>query len=203
MLINGSQAVVAKYLYDAFGNTLSLAGPLANANLYRFSSKEAHQNSGLVYYLYRYYDPNLQRWPNKDPLGEPGFEVVRHYTTDVFRYIAFLLELGQFNLYEFVQNDPVLDYDALGLAGMGSPICLKMIAAMQAANAAYKANPTPANQAAWECAIDNALHYCQWPPTPPNNGINDLKKGCKWFFNRDQPDPNQFNTPSTCTGIRG
>ena len=59
MLVNSYQAAVAKYLYDAFGNTLSLSGPIAYANLYRFSSKETHQNSGLVYYLYRYYDPNL------------------------------------------------------------------------------------------------------------------------------------------------
>jgi RHS repeat-associated protein len=74
MLINSSQYIVAKYLYDAFGNVLSAAGSLAQQNLYRFSSKEAHLNSGLVYYLYRFYDPNLQRWPNRDPLDEPGFE---------------------------------------------------------------------------------------------------------------------------------
>jgi len=52
MLVNSAQLVVARYLYDAFGNTLSLSGPLAFANLYRFSSKETHQNSGLVYYLF-------------------------------------------------------------------------------------------------------------------------------------------------------
>src|SRR5437667_11089912 len=37
-----------------------------------FSSKEVHPASGLVYYLYRYYEPNLQRWLNRDPLGERG-----------------------------------------------------------------------------------------------------------------------------------
>ena len=47
MLVNSAQAVVAKYLYDAFGNTLSLSGPLAFANLYRFSSKETHPEFGL------------------------------------------------------------------------------------------------------------------------------------------------------------
>jgi RHS repeat-associated protein len=83
MLANSEEAVVAKYLYDAFGNTLSLSGPLAFANPYRFSSKEAHQNSGLVYYLYRYYDPNLQRWPNRDPISEPGFDLLaRRQVTD-------------------------------------------------------------------------------------------------------------------------
>ena len=83
MLINDSQAVVARYFYDAFGNILSKSGLLANANLYRFSSKEAHPNSGLVYYLYRYYDPNLQRWPNRDPLGESGWELLHSHKFDV------------------------------------------------------------------------------------------------------------------------
>ncbi|HVV00471.1 MAG TPA: RHS repeat-associated core domain-containing protein [Verrucomicrobiae bacterium] len=45
---------------------------MADINLYRFSSKEYHPNSGLVYYLYRYYEPNLQRWLNRDPIGENG-----------------------------------------------------------------------------------------------------------------------------------
>jgi YD repeat-containing protein len=49
-LINGSQGIVAKYLYDAFGNTVSKSGLFADVNLYRFSSKETHPNSGLVYY---------------------------------------------------------------------------------------------------------------------------------------------------------
>ncbi|MGO8701058.1 MAG: RHS repeat domain-containing protein [Limisphaerales bacterium] len=76
MLLNPSQAVVGQYLYDAFSNTLALSGAMATTNLYRFSSKEWHANSGLAYYLYRYYDPNLQRWPNRDPGLEPGFSAV-------------------------------------------------------------------------------------------------------------------------------
>ena len=92
MLINSEQAIVAKYLYDAFGNVLSASGLLANANRYQFSSKEKDLNSGLVYYLYRYYDPNLQRWPNRDPLGE----------------------VGGANLFEFVENDPIGNVDLGG-----------------------------------------------------------------------------------------
>jgi hypothetical protein len=53
MLIDSSQGIVAKYLYDAFGNMLSKSGLLADANVYRFSSKEWHANSGLAYYLSR------------------------------------------------------------------------------------------------------------------------------------------------------
>ena len=54
MMISPSQYIVARYLYDAFGNVLSAAGSLAQQNLYRFSSKEAHLNSSLIYYPYRY-----------------------------------------------------------------------------------------------------------------------------------------------------
>jgi YD repeat-containing protein len=55
-LVDTNQNVVGRYLYDPFGNTLAATGPIAEANLYRFSSKELHAASGLVYYLYRFYD---------------------------------------------------------------------------------------------------------------------------------------------------
>jgi RHS repeat-associated protein len=93
MLINSSQAVVAKYLYDAFGNLLSASGLLANANRYQFSSKEKDLNSGLMYYLYRFYDPNLQRWVNRDPIEEDG----------------------GINLYGFSENNPINICDLFGL----------------------------------------------------------------------------------------
>jgi RHS repeat-associated protein len=92
-LVNAAQELVAKYIYDPFGTILAASGALAEANLYRFSSKELHINSGTYYYLYRFYDPNLQRWVNKDP-GE---------------------ERGGTNPYEFVKNDSMNRFDALGL----------------------------------------------------------------------------------------
>jgi RHS repeat-associated protein len=91
-LVASNQLVVARYLYDPFGNTLSASGPIAEANLYRFSSKEFHAASGLVYYMYRFYDPNLQRWPNRDPIEENG----------------------GINLYGFTRNNPIVLYDTDG-----------------------------------------------------------------------------------------
>jgi RHS repeat-associated protein len=99
-LVNGGQIVVAKYVYDPFGNTLSKAGPLADANTFRFSSKDHHANSGLYYYGYRFYDPNLQRWLNRDPIEEHG----------------------DYNLYRFCFNGPTDIVDALGLDPNGKPI---------------------------------------------------------------------------------
>src|SRR5205809_628292 len=71
-LVNSSQSMVASYRYDPFGNTISSSGTLASVNVYRFSSKEIHVNSGIYYYGYRFYDPNLQRWLNRDPIDEGG-----------------------------------------------------------------------------------------------------------------------------------
>jgi len=92
-MVNAQQIVVAKYIYDPFGNTLSKSGPLADANTHRFSSKDYQANSRLYHYGYRFYDPNLQRWLNRDPIGEAG----------------------GINLYDFVRNDPVIYFDHLGL----------------------------------------------------------------------------------------
>ena len=92
-IVNQNQTLVAQYRYAPFGGLVSQSGPLAEINLYRFSSKEFHQPSGLIYYGYRFYDPNLQRWLNRDPSG----------TKD-----------GP-NLHCFVHNGPVNGFDPWGL----------------------------------------------------------------------------------------
>ncbi len=111
-LVNSSQSIAASYRYDPFGNPVSSSGTLASANTYRFSSKERHPNSGMYYYGYRWYDPNLQRWPNRDPLGEPGFETTR-------RGRSIVLGTGP-NLYTFVLNNPVRSIDPEGLIPDGA-----------------------------------------------------------------------------------
>ena len=122
LLINNLQSIVAKYLYDPFGNTLSLSGRLATANTYRFSSKEWNDNAGLYYYLYRFYDPNLQRWPNRDPLGEFGFEIVRRQNAKGMHTRSGVAELAQGpDLYEFVHNRPISRFDSFGLQNNGMP----------------------------------------------------------------------------------
>ncbi len=92
-LIYANQLIAAKYLYDPYGNTLSLSGPLANLNSYRFASKEWNNSAGIYYFGRRYYDPMLQRWLNRDPIGEEG----------------------GINLYAYVANNPINLIDPLGL----------------------------------------------------------------------------------------
>lgn len=94
-LLNSNQTVVAQYSYDPFGDLLAKAGVMADANNYRFASKEIHANSGLLYFLYRFQEPKLQRWLSPDRIQE----------------------LGGINLYEYAANNPLAFVDVLGLYG--------------------------------------------------------------------------------------
>ena len=91
-LVNGSQNVVARYLYNPFGQIEGKWGALVDANTMQFSSMPFHNLSGLSLYPFRAYSPNLQRWLNQDPIGENG----------------------GINLYRFVANNPIDLTDPLG-----------------------------------------------------------------------------------------
>lgn len=114
-LIFQNHQVAAKYLYDPFGNMLAMSGPLAGANKYRFSSKEWNDNAGLYYYLYRFYDPNLQRWPNRDPLAEFGFDLLLLRQAGTPGEAPTLHVGNGPNPFLFVNNSPVFSFDVWGL----------------------------------------------------------------------------------------
>jgi RHS repeat-associated protein len=72
-LVNAAAgAESARYEYDPFGNTLVAVGDAADANVFRFSTKYTDAETGFCYYGYRYYNPELGRWLNRDPIGETG-----------------------------------------------------------------------------------------------------------------------------------
>jgi RHS repeat-associated protein len=178
MLINSSQAVVAKYLYDAFGNVLSASGLLADANRYQFSSKEKDLNSGLFYYLYRYYDPNLQRWPNRDPLGELGWQVLLGATKSKRlldkvqdgQLVHVLDESGEFDGYSFSLNDPVDNVDEAGLLTGQQIACA--VACLAACDPCFFI--PSARSRAW-CMLactTPCLSYCNGPGGWPCGGKN-------------------------------
>ena len=85
---------------------MSATGPLATANVYRFSSKELHASTGFYYYGFRFYDPQTQRWVNRDPLGEEG----------------------GVNLYGFVGNGPIGAVDPDGLCPAFIPAIWVLVA---------------------------------------------------------------------------
>ena len=71
-LTDATGAVVAHYEYSPFGKVLVANGEYASINPFRFSSEYHDDESGLVYYNYRYYSPELGRWLSRDPIGEKG-----------------------------------------------------------------------------------------------------------------------------------
>jgi RHS repeat-associated protein len=60
-----------------------------------------------------YYDPGAQRWVNRDPLGESGFEAIR-------RRSPILVTEGS-NPYQFVHQNPVNRNDMWGLVSNQNP----------------------------------------------------------------------------------
>ncbi len=96
-MVDSSEAVLARYQYDPFGRTLGMSGPLAAENPFRFSSQMVEPNTGLYGFAYRFYDPPLQRWLNRDPIGESG----------------------GVNLYQAFGGDPVNQIDPFGLEERG------------------------------------------------------------------------------------
>jgi RHS repeat-associated protein len=90
--VNGN--TVAQYTYDAFGNTISKSGPLADFFRHRFSTKYCDTETGLYYYGYRYYSPFLMRWLNRDPIEEADGN----------------------NLYCILANNPIGQLDGFGCA---------------------------------------------------------------------------------------
>jgi RHS repeat-associated protein len=83
----------AIYEYDPYGQLMHSEGAEAANNPFQFSTKYKDRETGLVYYGHRYYDPSLGRFINRDPSEEAG----------------------GLNLYGFVGNNSINDWDYLGL----------------------------------------------------------------------------------------
>ncbi len=88
--VDSTGVKVAEYDFNPFGKAVVKT----NENFkFQFSTKYHDKETGLDYYGYRYYDSDLNRWLNKDPMGETGGE----------------------NLYANSGNNLVNNYDVLGL----------------------------------------------------------------------------------------
>ncbi|MGH7977780.1 MAG: RHS repeat-associated core domain-containing protein [Limisphaerales bacterium] len=109
--------ILAHYKYDPFGNLISKNGLMADMNKFRFSSKEWEGNAGLYYYGYRFYDPGLQRWVNRDPIEDSGFLDIAFALP-----LYFPRELADGgSLYTFLDNAAPNQVDLSGLWHFGWP----------------------------------------------------------------------------------
>jgi len=93
-MLDSSQSVAAAYRYAPFGKLLAKTGSLTQP--FGFSTKRYDEQTGLIYYGYRFYGPEIGRWTTRDPLGEAG----------------------GMNLYAFVGNNPVNWVDPWGEAAL-------------------------------------------------------------------------------------
>src|SRR6202040_2356042 len=116
-LVDSGQGLAASYRYDTYGNLLSSSGPLVGVNTYQFSSKEFIPTAGFYYYLYRFYDAGFQRWINRDPMNESGFELLHELAArDYGRNIQYSTRgFIPRNCYTFLANAPPRYIDAFGL----------------------------------------------------------------------------------------
>ena len=91
-----AQTPIEHYRYSAFGEeeTGNRLSP------WRFSSKRTDEETGLVYFGRRYYNPVLGRWITQDPQG---------------------FEDGP-NLYAYVHNNPLTEIDLYGLSSLGQAL---------------------------------------------------------------------------------
>ena len=72
-LVEGSTGTIsAQYEYGPFGEPVRVSGPMGTSNPVRFSTKYTDSESDYVYYGYRFYNPNMGRWLNRDPIEEQG-----------------------------------------------------------------------------------------------------------------------------------
>ena len=94
-VLGANGTVVSSSRYDAWGVRTTVGAQ--DAASFGFTGHLEHKELGLVFTLYRAYDPATGRWLSRDPIGEEG----------------------GINLYGYVGNNPVMYLDPLGLYDVG------------------------------------------------------------------------------------
>ena len=71
-ILDSDRNSAAEYSYSPFSEQIKCSGDFAEKNPFRFSSEYFDSETGLVYYNFRYYNPEMGRWLSKDPIEEKG-----------------------------------------------------------------------------------------------------------------------------------
>ena len=82
----------ALYEYRPYGGLVTSEGNMAQENKFRFSCEYMDDELGLIYYNYRHLNPHDGRWISRDPIAEQG----------------------GWNLFAFVKNNSIINFDYLG-----------------------------------------------------------------------------------------
>jgi len=98
-MTDGSQEVVNKYAYTPFGIITNQQEAVPQPFKYVGQHGVMTEPNGLQYMRARYYDPSVGRFISEDPIGFGG---------------------GDVNLYVYVDNNPIMFVDPLGLCGQSS-----------------------------------------------------------------------------------
>ena len=100
VVADSSGNVVKSLQYDSFGNIINDTNPSFEVP-FGFAGGLHDQNTGLVRFGYRDYDPDIGRWTAKDPIVFAG---------------------GNTDLYGYVLNDPINLYDPMGYGPLGDAV---------------------------------------------------------------------------------
>ena len=120
-VLDETERVVSKYLYDPYGNRRVVFESVPSS--FGFTGHYYHAPSGLHFAPYRAYSAELGRWISRDPIGESG----------------------GMNLYGYVGNQPTGFVDELGLAP-GDPFDSADDAAIDVFSSIYGASQQQGNE---------------------------------------------------------
>ncbi len=100
LLDHKNRKVVESYRYSAYGEEKIInenrreISDSSVGNPWRYRGKRVDKETGLIYFGYRYYDPEIGRWISPDPLGT----------------------IDGLNLYAYAHNNPMTYVDYFGLS---------------------------------------------------------------------------------------
>jgi RHS repeat-associated protein len=115
-LTNNTGAIAQSYLYDSFGQIITVTSGLENP--YTYTGRELDNESGLYFYRARYYDPTVGRFLQEDPIK------------------GFLFLPKSQNNYAYTLNNPINFIDPLGESAID---CIALVITIYSAYQLYKA----------------------------------------------------------------
>ncbi len=124
-LVDAASKIRAHYSYDPYGATTKPAGDLDSDIGFAGLATTAH--AGLALAVFRAYDPQRQRWLNRDPIGENGGLNLYNYLRSPMRDTDSLglRPLSDREKKMLLRYIPQIDLDSADLHEDGTPIWIK------------------------------------------------------------------------------